>query len=133
MTKMTYAQAIDFALQLLNENVFEGVEEEKATAMERLEALKAQITKRNSGERKPSKTQVANESLKSEILDWLTACDEHQTATDVAEHFGISNQKASALLTAMVGDKMVIREVIKRKAYFFVGESAQYLDREVAI
>lgn len=133
MTKMTYAQAIDFALQLLNENVFEGVEEEKTTAMERLEALKAQIAKRNSGERKPSKTQVANESLKGEILDWLTACDEHQTATAIAEHFGISNQKASALLTAMVGDKMVTREVVKRKAYFFVGEPAQYLDREVAV
>ena len=133
MTKMTYSAAIDFALQLLNENVFEGVEEEKVVAMERLEALKAQLEKRNKGGRKPSKTQVANESLKGEILDWLTMCDEHQTATDVAEQFGISNQKASALLTAMVNDKMVTREVVKRKAYFFVGESAQYLDSEVAI
>ena len=131
--KMTYSVAIDFALQLMNENVFEGVEEEKAVAMERLEALKAQLEKRNKGERKPTKAQRENENLKGEILEWLTTCDEHQTATNVADHFGISNQKASALLTAMVGDKMITREVIKRKAYFFVGEPAQYLDREVAI
>ena len=123
MTKLTYTVALDVAINAVSDEVVK----------EKLTALKAQIAKRNSGERKPSKTQVANESLKGEILDWLTACDEHKTATDVAEHFGISNQKASALLTAMVGDKMVTREVVKRKAYFFVGESAQYLDREVAI
>lgn len=123
MTKLTYTVALDVAINAVSDEVVK----------EKLTALKAQIAKRNSGERKPSKTQVANESLKGEILDWLTVCDEHQTATDVAEHFGISNQKASALLTAMVGDKMVTREVVKRKAYFFVGESTQYLDREVAI
>jgi hypothetical protein len=123
MTKLTYTVALDVAINAVSDEAVK----------EKLTALKAQIAKRNSGERKPSKTQVANESLKGEILDWLTACDKHQTATDVADHFGISNQKASALLTAMVGDKMVTREVVKRKAYFFVGESAQYLDREVAI
>lgn len=115
MTKMTYAQAIDFALQLLNENVFEGVEEEKAVAMERLDALKAQLAKRSGGSRKPSKAQVANESLKADIVSALT---ERKTATEVAKQFDISNQKASALLTALVKADAIERTVEKGKAYF---------------
>lgn len=42
------------------------------------------------------------------------------TATEVAEQFGVSNQKASALLTSMVKGGVVERFVEKRKAYFKV-------------
>ena len=111
MTKMTYVIAIDNAI---NGNITDEVRE-------KLEALKVQLAKRNGKERKPTKAQRENENLKGKILDWLTACDEHQTATDVADHFGISNQKASALLTSLVNDRKVVREVVKRKAYFKVG------------
>jgi predicted HTH transcriptional regulator len=85
--------------------------------VEKLTALKAQIEKKNSAERKPTKTQVANDALKGEMLAFLA--DAH-TATEVAENFGISNQKASALLTALVKAEMVERTVDKRKAYFKV-------------
>ena len=52
--KMTYATAIDSAL---NGNITDEVRE-------KLEALKVQLAKRNSGERKPTKTQKENEGLK---------------------------------------------------------------------
>lgn len=107
MTKMTYAMALDVAINAVSDDA----------VVEKLTALKAQIEKKNSAERKPTKTQVANDALKGEMLVFLA--DAH-TATEVAENFGISNQKASALLTALVKAEMVERTVDKRKAYFKV-------------
>lgn len=107
MTKMTYAMALDVAINAVSDDA----------VVEKLTALKVQIEKKNSAERKPTKAQVANDALKSEMLVFLA--DAH-TATEVAENFGISNQKASALLTALVKAEMVERTVDKRKAYFKV-------------
>lgn len=105
MTKMTYAVALDVAINAVADG----------EAKDKLIALKAQIEKKNSADRKPTKAQVANDALKGEILAFLVdAC----TATDVAEHFEISNQKASALLTSLVKGGLVERTVDKRKAYF---------------
>ena len=121
MTKMTYAQAIDFALQLLNENVFEGVEDEKATAMERLDALKAQLAKRNSGSRKPTKTQRENATLKEDMWAYVSE-NGAKRANEVAIYFGISGQKASALLNQLVGDGRLEKLTEKRVTYFRVAE-----------
>ena len=105
MTKMTYAVALDVAINAVADG----------EAKDKLIALKAQIEKKNSADRKPTKIQVANDALKGEILMALT---ERMTASEVAEKFGISNQKASALLTSLVKAEMVERTVDKRKAYF---------------
>jgi predicted Rossmann fold nucleotide-binding protein DprA/Smf involved in DNA uptake len=64
---------------------------------------------------KPTKTQVENETLKDKILEVLT---EPMTATQISEKVGVSVNKASALLTQLKEDNSVIREVVKRKAYF---------------
>ena len=106
MMKMTYVNALDVAINAVADN---------AEVAEKLTALRAQIAKKNTAERKPTKTQVANDALKGQIVDALI---EPATASEVAEKFGISNQKASALLTAMVKDGIVERTVEKRKAYF---------------
>lgn len=121
MTKMTYAQAIDFALQLLNENVFEGVENEKATAMERLDALKAQLAKRNSGSRKPTKTQRENATLKEDMWAYVSE-NGAKRANEVAIYFSISGQKASALLNQLVGEGRLEKLTEKRVTYFRVAE-----------
>ena len=105
MTKMTYVSALDVAINAVSDDAVK----------EKLTALRAQIEKKNSAERKPTKAQVANDALKGEIVGWLS--DAH-TATEVAENFGISNQKASALLTALVKGGQVERTVEKRKAFF---------------
>ena len=82
MMKMTYAMALDVAINAVSDDA----------VVEKLTALKAQIEKKNSAERKPTKAQVANDALKGEMLVFLA--DAH-TATEVAEQFGVSNQKAS--------------------------------------
>lgn len=64
---------------------------------------------------KPTKTQIENEALKDEILKVL---DKPMTATEIGSLVGISVNKASALLSQLKDDNSVVREVIKRKAYF---------------
>ena len=105
MTKMTYVSALEIAINAVAD------EEVK----DKLIALKEQIAKKNSSERKPTKTQVANEGLKQEIVQFLT---ERKTATEVAEQFNISVNKATALLTALKQDEKVVRVVEKRKAFY---------------
>ena len=109
--KMTYAQAIDFTLQVLNENQFEGIEAEKAMAMEKLEALKEQLAKRNSSGalKKPTKTQRENEEFKVKIVDMLTEEVDGMTATEIGSALAISCQKASAILSQMVKAEVVAK------------------------
>lgn len=118
--KMTYAQAINFALQLLNENQFEGVEAEKAMAMERLEALKVQLAKRGSGSKHaPTKTQKENEGRKAVIVENLRTEDGGMTATEVGQSIGVSCQRASALLHQLM-DEGKVEQVKEGKVVRFV-------------
>ena len=110
MTKMTYVSALDVAINAVSDT----------EVREKLEALRAQIAKKNSAERKPTKAQVANDGLRADIVDFLGGCDEPMTATDIATHFGVSNQKVTALMGRLLEDGAVVREVVKRKAYFKV-------------
>lgn len=110
-TKMTYTQAIDFALQILRENQFEGVEEEKAMAMEKLSALEVQLAKRNSGsgERKPTKTQRENEEFKGKIVALLTEEVDGMTATEIGNALAISCQRVSPILKKMVEAETLVK------------------------
>ena len=113
MTKMTYAMALEIAINAVADN---------AEVAEKLTALRAQIEKKNSAERKPTKKQVENEGYKSAILAVLT--EKPMTITEIVglvpELAELSNQRVSAMLTAMTkGDKpAVVRSEYKRKAYF---------------
>ena len=106
MTKLTYAMAIDSAI---NGNITDEVRE-------KLEALKTQLAKRNSGERKPTKTQRENEGVKAEILGVLS--DEGKQCKDIAEAVGISGQKCSALLKQLVDAGLAEKYSEKRVTYF---------------
>ena len=110
MTKMTYVSALEIAINTVSD------EEVK----DKLIALKEQIQKKNSADRKPTKTQVANEGLKQEIVQFLT---ERKTATEVAEQFNISVNKATALLTLLKQDEKVVRVVEKRKAFYISADA----------
>ena len=111
MEKMTYVKALEIAIASLGEG----------EVVDKLEALKASIVKRNASDRKPTKTQVANEGIKADILAYLADGEKH-TVTEIMENVaslsGASNQKAATLVTALVKADLVNREEIKRKAYF---------------
>ena len=111
MTNMTYVQALEIAISAIEGN---------EAAVEKLEALKAQLVKRNERKSdKPSKKQAENLEIKNTIRETLAEAEE-MTATEVAAAVGISLAKATALLTQMVKAEEVKREVEKKVAHFSI-------------
>ena len=80
------------------------------------------LAKKNSGEKKPTAQQMANEGLKQTIIEVLTDNGGLMTVTDVQksceELSVLSNQRVSALLRQLKDDGKVERVEDKRKAYF---------------
>lgn len=109
MTKRDYFTAIL--------NKYDLTADEKSFIEHELELL----AKKNSSEKKPTAQQVANEGLKSVILNVLTENGGLMTITDIqkssAELADLSNQRISAIVRQMVGIS-VERVEDKRKAYF---------------
>ena len=110
MKNMTYAQALEVAIAVVDGEV-----------KDKLVALKASIEKRNSADRKPTKTQQANEGIKADILAFL-ADDGKYTVTEIMAGVpslaDASNQKAASLVRQLKDSGAIVREEIKHKAYF---------------
>ena len=110
--KMTKA---DFFKQILaNYNL---TEDEQNFINHELELL----AKKNSAEKKPTAVQVANDGIKTDILDGMvegtlyTITDLIKTIPALAE---LTNQRVSALIRQLIADGKVERIEEKRKAYF---------------
>lgn len=110
--KMTNSKALAFVL---------GMEGIPADVREKLVNIKASIDKKNSAERKPTATQTENVGLKSAILVGMesgkayTIGDLMKAIPELAD---LTNQRVSALVRQLKDDGLVVREEIKRKAYF---------------
>ena len=108
---MTYAQALDVAINAVSDN----------EVKDRLEALKAQLAKRSSS-KTPTKTQKENEVIMTNMLAALSDIGEPVTVTDLLAHgvegFEITNQKASALLRKLVEGGKVVKTIEGKKAKF---------------
>ena len=92
-------------------------EEIKAFAKAEIEKMEARNAKRREA---PSKSAIANEPIKAEIVKVLT--HEPMTASAVAEQVGISTQKASALLRQIEGlevTEVKVKGKGKVKGYYF--------------
>lgn len=78
------------------------------------------LAKKNSAEKKPTAVQVANDGIKTSILDGMEA-NTLYTITDliktIPECADLTNQRVSAIVRGMIGTK-VERIEEKRKAYF---------------
>lgn len=116
MTKMTQKNAIAYVLD--NCTLPTEVEEKLVSIKTALEKKSAK-----SGERKPTKTQVANEGFKEIILANMES-NRLYTVTELAKEmpFGeeLSNQRVSALVRQLKEVGKVERIEEKRKAYFKV-------------
>lgn len=79
------------------------------------------LAKKNSADKKPTKVQVENEGIKSEILEGMEVGKAY-TITDLIKEVPaiaeLSNQRVSALVRQLVADGSVVRNEEKRKAYF---------------
>ena len=121
MTKMTYAMALDFATEIITNGTADFNGFSANDYVEKLEALKAQLAKRNSGSSKPTKTQRENAGLKEDMWAYVSE-NGAKRASEVAVYFGISGQKASALLNALVKEGRLDKVTEKRVTYFRVAE-----------
>lgn len=78
------------------------------------------LDKKSAVKKKPTATQIANESYKETILSVLSS--EGMTASEVLqssdEFVGMSNQKISALLKMLCEEGKAIKTVDKKKSYF---------------
>lgn len=86
----------------------------------KLTALRDQIAKRNSGERKPTKNQIANQGLAEVIAEVLRNAPEPLTVTEVMARderlATLSNQKVSAVIRGM--GARVVKTTDKRVSKF---------------
>lgn len=114
MTKMTYVKALEFVLANC---------EMPTEVADKIEALKnAQVRKStNKGERKPTKTQIANEGYKEVILANMES-GRLYTITEITKEMPfdaeLSTQRVSALVRQLKESGKVVRTEEKRKAYF---------------
>ena len=104
--KMTYAEAIDIAIEALGE----------CDASVRLAALKAQLAKRGSGKKGLTKTQKENVEVKARIAEILG--EGEMSATEIGKELGFTCQKVSALLKQMIEAEEVVK-VKEGKAILF--------------
>ena len=79
------------------------------------------LAKKNSAEKKPTAQQVANEGIKTAILDGMESGKAYtitEIIKSVPECADLTNQRVSALMRQMVDSGAVVRTEDKRKAYF---------------
>jgi hypothetical protein len=74
--------------------------------------------------RKPTATQIANETFKKDIVKFLQENDGKFTITEMIENcnalYLLTNQRVSALVSQLVNDNILERIEEKRKAYFTI-------------
>lgn len=84
------------------------------------------LSKKSSGSRKPTKTQLENEVFKEKILETLEAVDTPITIKELVaeceELEGLSNQRITHMLTALRKDGKVARTYVKKVAHFAIGQ-----------
>ena len=120
MVKMNMVEKFTAIKAMLNGEKVEGFSVEDAVKF--LDTRIEQTEKKNAsggGERKPTKTQLENEVLKEQIVQYLSTCTKPVDVGSVGKAIGIeSNQKVSALLTQLRKGGTIERTEVKGKPYF---------------
>lgn len=80
------------------------------------------LVKKSSTERKPTKVQLENENFKTAILNYLvemsTARCIKELQAEIPEISGLSNQRVTHLMTALVNSGKVTKEYVKKTPYY---------------
>lgn len=80
------------------------------------------LDKKASTPRKPTATQVENESLRAELLSFLVSVDTLKSIKEIQEECStfaeLSNQRMSHLLSALVNEDKIEKVYIKKTPYY---------------
>ena len=123
-TKLSYHDALTAAIGLLDPYTDQVVEADTQSIVAALTSIRDSIDKRNQRQNdKPTKTQVANEGFKGEIVAFL-ADGKHATVSEiikgVASLNGETTQKVSALCRLLKLEGKIDKEVVKGKTLFYL-------------
>lgn len=121
--RITKAMRFEDIKALLNgEDVTHGTTIEDALAF--CDNELALLAKKNTSDKKPTKTQEENEGYKALILDFLRAQSEGVTCTEVQKGVpafaDFNNQKIAALMRQLCDAGKVTKAVVKGKALFSI-------------
>lgn len=87
------------------------------------------LDRKNSGSRKPTKTQLENDGFKADILTALAEVDAPVTIKGLCEACpsiaNLSNQRITHMLTDLRKDGKVVRTYLKKVAYFALGSEEE--------
>lgn len=119
--KMTYVDALNTVLTALDNVNLNDLPDKVFPAIDRVKELRDSIAKRNSKKadapKKPTKTQQENAALAVKVKDFLYEQDEAMPCKAIAEQFGVTPQKMSAILKLIPS---ISREVVKGVTLFSV-------------
>jgi len=116
MKNETYLSAVNYAI--------ENLSDAPASILEKLTALSASLSKKNSAERKPTPKQRENAGFKADIVAWMKP-DTLYCVADVCKGVpsfegveGMTHNRVTALLSQLVKEQVILREEVKGKAFF---------------
>lgn len=126
-TKVTKRERFAQLMEIVNASQVENSAELVSFIEHEVELL----NKKNSRSGKPTKTQLANESIKAQIVSVLERVGKPMTVTQLlaeSELADLSNQKVSALLTQLRESGAVVRTVEKKVAYYSLADEADEVE-----
>lgn len=126
-TKVTKRERFAQLMEIVNASQVENSAELVSFIEHEVELL----NKKNSRSGKPTKTQVANESIKAQIVSVLERTNRPMTVTQLlaeSELADLSNQKVSALLTQLRESGAVVRTVEKKVAYYSLADEVDEVE-----
>lgn len=105
--------------------MFSAIRERVADNAEMVEFIdhEIELLARKRSSAKPTKTQIANEGIKEQIMAIMTP--DGMTATEVLTALGNTEfkvQKVSALLKQLVGEGKVVKDIVGKVSYFSLAE-----------
>ena len=82
------------------------------------------LNRKSNGSRKPTARQIENEQLKTEIITYLTQTDTMKSIkelqAEVPSLTGITNQRITHMLSALVKENKLAKEYVKRTPFFYI-------------
>lgn len=105
-------------------DMFEGLKKIPGLSTEQVAFIDHELellAKKNSADKKPTATQVANEALKSAIFDGMEISRLYtvtEVIKEIPECAGLTNQKVSPLMNQMVTSGLLTKTTAKRRSYF---------------
>lgn len=82
------------------------------------------LNRKSASPKKPTKTQMENDSFKAVIVDYLTDVDAPKTIkelqAEIAELDGLTNQRITHMLTDLVKGGKLTKEYVKKTPYYSI-------------